>query len=145
MVQKIGLVSVIIPCYNQAQYLPDALGSVLAQTYPHWECIVVNDGSPDNTEEVAQQWCEKDNRFRYLHKQNGGLSSARNAGLDAAKGDYIQFLDADDAIHSEKLEIQTGTLQNSAENALSITNYMASTAHDLTQKHPSRFMSPKFR
>jgi glycosyltransferase involved in cell wall biosynthesis len=56
-------VSVIIPCYNQAKYLPDALDSVLKQTYPHWECIIVNDGSPDNTEEVAMEWVKKDNRF----------------------------------------------------------------------------------
>lgn len=94
------LVSIIIPCYNQAHYLPEALGSVLVQTYENWECIIVNDGSPDNTEQVALEWCNKDPRFRYIKKQNGGLSSARNFGIDTAMGKYIVVLDADDKLHS---------------------------------------------
>ena len=98
------LVSIIVPCYNQAQYLDESLQSVLDQTYTNWECIIVNDGSPDNTEEVAKKWVKKDSRFLYLHKENGGLSSARNAGLEEAKGDYVQFLDSDDVLELEKLE-----------------------------------------
>lgn len=66
-------VSVIVPCYNQAKYLSEALQSVLDKTYENWECIIVNDGSPDNTEEVAKQWVEKDSRFKYFYKENGGL------------------------------------------------------------------------
>lgn len=97
------LVSIIIPCYNQVQYLPETLQSVLDQSYTNWECIIVNDGSPDATEEVAQRWCEKDSRFIYLKKENGGLSSARNAGLKIAKGDYIQFLDSDDLLEKDKI------------------------------------------
>ena len=65
------LVSIIVTCYNQAHYLPDSLGSVLAQSYPYWECIIVDDGSPDNTEEVAQEWLAMDDRFRYVKKENG--------------------------------------------------------------------------
>lgn len=99
------LISVIVPCYNQAQYLNDALQSVLDQTYTNWECIIVNDGSPDNTEEIAKKWIEKDNRFHYLYKKNGGLSSARNSGIEIAKGKYIQFLDSDDCIDKMKLEL----------------------------------------
>lgn len=91
-------VSIIVPCYNQAQYLPEALQSVLDQTYENWECIIVNDGSPDNTKEVAQEWVKKDSRFIYLYKENGGLSSARNAGIAIAKGEFILPLDADDCI-----------------------------------------------
>ena len=91
-------VSIIVPCYNQAQYLPEALQSVLDQTYENWECIIVNDGSPDNTEEVAKQWVEKDSRFKYFYKENGGLSSARNTGIAIAKGEFILPLDADDRI-----------------------------------------------
>lgn len=83
------LISVIVPCYNQAQYLDECLQSVVEQTYPNWECIIVNDGSPDNTEEIALQWTEKDSRFIYIKKENGGLSSARNAGLEIAKGKWI--------------------------------------------------------
>ena len=64
------LISVIVPCYNQAQYLDECLQSVLEQTYPNWECIIVNDGSPDNTEEVAKLWIEKDKRFKYFWKEN---------------------------------------------------------------------------
>lgn len=98
-------ISIIVPCYNQARYLPEALQSVLEQTYTNWECIIVNDGSPDNTNEVAQEWLEKDDRFKYIQKENGGLSSARNAGLKVIKGDYIQFLDADDILDVNKFEL----------------------------------------
>ena len=94
------LISVIVPCYNQAQYLDECLQSVLNQIYTDWECIIVNDGSPDHTEEVAKKWLEKDSRFRYIYKETGGLSSARNAGIKIAKGEWIQFLDCDDFISS---------------------------------------------
>ena len=93
------LISVIVPCYNQAQYLDECLQSVLDQTYQNWECIIVNDGSPDHTEEIAKRWLEKDNRFRYIYKDNGGLSSARNAGIREAKGEYLFFLDSDDSLN----------------------------------------------
>jgi len=99
------LISVIVPCYNQAQYLDECLQSVLDQTYTDWECIIVNDGSPDHTEEVAKKWLEKDNRFRYIYKENGGLSSARNAGIREAKGEWILPLDADDKIGNMYLEL----------------------------------------
>jgi glycosyltransferase involved in cell wall biosynthesis len=98
------LLSIIVPCYNQAQYLPETLDSVLAQTYPYWECIIVNDGSPDNTEEVATQYCDKDKRFKYIYKENGGLSSARNAGIKSSSGEFILPLDADDLIGEYYLE-----------------------------------------
>jgi glycosyltransferase involved in cell wall biosynthesis len=138
-------ISVVIPCYNQARYLPDALRSVLAQTYNNWECIIVNDGSSDDTEQVSQEWLKKDNRFRYLHKQNGGLSSARNAGLMQARGEYMQFLDADDVLHPEKFAIQIRLLENTADNALSISDYFCSLEFDLEQAHPNRYLSPKFK
>lgn len=98
-------VSIIIPCYNQGQYLPEALQSVMNQTYTNWECIIVNDGSLDNTAQVAQKWLKKDARFIYAYKENGGLSSARNNGLNIAKGSYIQFLDSDDFLDKEKIEL----------------------------------------
>lgn len=99
------LISVVVPCYNQAQYLDECLQSVLDQTYTDWECIIVNDGSPDNTEEIAKNWVEKDTRFIYLSKENGGLSSARNAGIEIAKGEWILPLDADDKIGERYLEL----------------------------------------
>jgi glycosyltransferase involved in cell wall biosynthesis len=100
------LVSVIVPCYNQGQYLAEALDSVLAQTYTNWECIIVNDGSTDSeTEPVAQSYVAKDKRFKYLKQENGGVSAARNAGLDICQGEYIRFLDADDWIGIELLRL----------------------------------------
>ena len=96
-------VSIIVPCYKQAHFLDETLQSVLNQTYANWECIIVNDGSPDNTEIVAKQWCSNDKRFKYLYKENGGLSSARNAGIKICDGDYILPLDADDIIDASFL------------------------------------------
>lgn len=99
------LISIIIPCFNQAKYLDEALQSVLCQTYQNWECIIVNDGSPDNTKEIATQWVAKDKRFRYFYKENEGVSKARNFGVEKANGTYIQFLDSDDIIDKRKLEL----------------------------------------
>lgn len=96
-------ISIIIPCYKQAHFLKESLQSVLEQSYANWECIIVNDGSPDNTEEIARVWLTKDKRFHYLSKENGGLSSARNAGIAISKGEYILPLDADDLIHKDYL------------------------------------------
>lgn len=94
-------VSLIVPCFNQAQYLEESLQSVLDQTYTNWECIIVNDGSPDKTEEVAKKWVAKDSRFYYLFQKNSGLSNARNSGITYATGEYILPLDADDKISSD--------------------------------------------
>lgn len=91
-------VSIIIPCYNKAQYLGETLQSVLDQTYTNWECILVNDGSTDNTETIAKVYCEKDNRFYYFLKKNEGVSCARNFGIKKAKGNFVIFLDADDLL-----------------------------------------------
>jgi glycosyltransferase involved in cell wall biosynthesis len=117
------LISIIVPCYNQAHFLNECLQTVINQTYQNWECIIVNDGSPDNTEEVAKKWIDKDSRFKYIYKPNGGLSSARNAGLKIACGSYIQFLDADDAIHSSKLFESFSLLSNTSTNELVISNF----------------------
>lgn len=95
------LVSVIVPCYNQAEYLAEALDSVLAQTYINWECIIVNDGSTDNTEEIAKEYCKKDARFNYLYQNNSGVAEARNRGIKASYGEYILPLDGDDFINDE--------------------------------------------
>ncbi len=94
-------VSIIVPCYKQAQYLDEALQSVFNQTYNNWECLIVNDGSPDSTLQVAEKWVVKDNRFRYLYQENKGLSSARNFGIRNAIGEFILPLDADDKIAPE--------------------------------------------
>lgn len=99
------VISIIVPCYNQAEYLDECLQSVLDQTYQNWECIIVNDGSPDNTEEVALQWTQKDARFIYIKKENGGVASARNLGIEKCKGEWILPLDGDDKIGPNYLEL----------------------------------------
>jgi glycosyltransferase involved in cell wall biosynthesis len=83
--------------------LKESLQSVLDQSYAHWECIIVNDGSPDDTAIVAKQWCERNVRFQYVEQSNGGLSSARNAGIRVAKGEFILPLDADDILDVDYL------------------------------------------
>lgn len=105
-------VSVIVPCYNQAKYLDEALQSVLEQTYTHWECIIVNDGSPDHTEVIAQEWVAKDARFKYVYKENGGLCNARNVGISKAVGEFILTLDADDKYETTFIEKALNVMEN---------------------------------
>jgi glycosyltransferase involved in cell wall biosynthesis len=102
-------VSVIIPTFNSGRYLPEAVGSVFNQTLINWELIVVDDGSTDQTPEVIKPYLS-DNRVKYLFQNNNERSAARNKGLNHSLGEYIQFLDADDLIHSEKLKRQSDYL-----------------------------------
>lgn len=101
---KTILVSIIVPCYKQAQYLDECLESVLNQTYENWECIIIDDGSPDNTEEIAKKWQLKNSKFKYIKKENGGVSSARNCGIEYAQGSWILPLDGDDKIEENYIE-----------------------------------------
>jgi glycosyltransferase involved in cell wall biosynthesis len=105
MCEKNPIVSVIIPTYNYAQYLPDAIDSVLNQTYKDFEIIVVDDGSTDNTSDVILQYLSNP-CLRYIRKENGGQASAKNRGIIESKGEFIAFLDADDIWFSNKLELQ---------------------------------------
>ena len=91
-------VSIIVPCYKLGKYLPEALDSVLAQDYADWECIIVNDGSPDGTAATAALYCASDTRFKSLDQENGGVIRARNKGVAASSGKYLLFLDADDML-----------------------------------------------
>jgi len=104
MMRDSELISIIVPCYNQAAFLDQCIQSLQAQTWRHWECIIVNDGSTDDTADRGRHWQNADPRIRYLEKPNGGLSSARNEGLAHAKGAYVQFLDSDDFLAPAKLE-----------------------------------------
>ena len=112
--EKKPTVSVVIPCFNQAQFLDEAVESVAAQTFTDWECIVVNDGSPDNTSEVAIKLIERypDKCIRLLEKQNGGLADARNYGIERARGTYILPLDSDDVLHPEMLKRTVEVLES---------------------------------
>lgn len=100
-------ISIIVPCYNQAAFIPRAVASIQAQTLDSWECLVVDDGSTDNTAEVVTNIALHEPRVRMLQKLNGGSASARDMGLEHAQGEFIQFLDADDTIEPEKLARQT--------------------------------------
>lgn len=97
-------VSVIVPVYKVERYLNRAINSILKQTYSKLEIILVDDGSPDRCGEICDDYTKKDSRIRVIHKNNGGLSSARNAGLDIATGEYVVFVDSDDFIHPHMIE-----------------------------------------
>ncbi|WNJ16404.1 glycosyltransferase family A protein [Pontibacter sp. G13] len=108
-------VSVVIPCYNSAKYLPETLQSVIHQSYKHWEIIAVNDGSKDNTLEVLRAFAEREpEKIQVIDSENQGACAARNLGLSKATGQYVQFLDADDVLKSDKLENQVGYLGESS-------------------------------
>ena len=98
------LVSVIVPVYKVEPYLDRCVASILAQTYPNLEVILVDDGSPDNCPALCDAWAQRDARIRVIHKKNGGQSDARNVGLDAASGAYISFVDSDDYIAENFIE-----------------------------------------
>lgn len=103
------LVSIIIPTYNRSEILTSvSVPSVINQTYQNWELIIVDDGSTDNTREICTQLAEKDPRIKYYYKENGGQGSARNFGLKVSHGEYVLFLDSDDALLSQMVEVLLG-------------------------------------
>lgn len=104
-------ITVIIPTHNYGLYIAETLDSLLQQTYPNWECLIIDDGSTDNTQEVVSTYTATDNRFRYIYQSCQGVSAARNAGLTQASGTYIQFLDADDLLLNKKLEVHIAYLR----------------------------------
>lgn len=98
-------VSIIIPIYNVEKYLRRCLESILNQTFQDWEAICVNDGSPDNSAAIIEEYAKRDSRFKIVTKENGGLSDARNAGMKVATGEFVLYVDSDDFIHPQTLEI----------------------------------------
>lgn len=99
------LISVIIPIYNVEKYLDKCIETVINQTYSNLEIILVDDGSTDLSGKKCDEWKKKDKRIIVVHKENGGLSSARNAGIDIATGKYISFIDSDDFVESQIFEV----------------------------------------
>lgn len=116
------LVSVIIPNYNTAKYIADAIESVLSQAYQNFELIVVDDGSTDNTKEVVQKYINQPT-FKYIFQENKGLSAARNTGIKASQGEFIAFLDADDIWLPEKLEHQIKLMDSDKVGIVSCSGY----------------------
>lgn len=99
-----NLISVLIPTYNVEKHIRRCIESILAQTYQNWELILVDDGSPDSSGSICDEYAKNDNRIKVIHKCNGGSASARNAGLSVATGDYITFVDGDDWIESDGID-----------------------------------------
>lgn len=95
------MISVIVPIYNVENYLEDCINSILSQSYKELEIILVDDGSPDSCGKICDKYSKKDSRITVIHKDNGGLSDARNTGIDAANGEYLSFVDSDDLLHKD--------------------------------------------
>ena len=98
------MIGVIVPVYNAEKYLCQCIDSILAQTFADFELLLIDDGSKDNSGAICDEYAEKDKRIRVFHKENGGVSSARNMGLDKAKGEWITFVDADDYLYKDAFE-----------------------------------------
>lgn len=110
---KINMISVIIPVYNVEEYLDECVSSVVSQTYRDLEIILVDDGSPDRCPDMCDTWAGKDKRIKVIHKKNGGLSDARNVGLEVANGEYVAFVDSDDYIELSMYATLIGYMENS--------------------------------
>ena len=108
--EKGELISIIVPIYNVENYLRHCLESIQNQTYQNFECLLINDGSPDNSADICREYVSKDSRFRYFEKENGGVSSARNLGIERSKGQFITFIDSDDWVDSDYLEVLYNSL-----------------------------------
>ena len=117
------LISVIITCFNQEKQIIKTLQSVLSQTHIEWECIIINDGSTDNSEGAIKAFIEDDSRFKYKYQANIGVSAARNAGFKLASGNFVNFLDGDDTFLPNKLKEQVGVFQNNPDISVCVCNH----------------------
>ena len=136
------LISIVIPAYNQAEYLKEALDSLIAQTYTNWEAVVVNDGSTDNTQEVMESYAEKDSRIRPYSKTNGGITSALNAGLEKAKGEFFCWLSSDDLFYPEKLELQVNAFKDLDESYALVYGSFDILKHEINTIDVQPFQNP---
>ena len=111
-------ISVIVPVYKVEKYLHECVDSILTQTFPDFELILVDDGSPDNCGKICDEYAEKDSRVRVIHQENQGLSGARNSGMDVARGEYIAFVDSDDRVDIRYLELLLAAVKDGADVAV---------------------------
>lgn len=102
--RKDELISVVVPIYNVEKYIEKCIDSIINQTYTNLEIILVDDGSPDKCGKICDEYAKRDKRIKVIHKENGGVSSARNIGLDNLNGEYVTFIDADDYISNNYCE-----------------------------------------
>lgn len=134
------LVTVIVPVYNAEQYLEECLSSIAAQTYRNLEIIIVNDGSTDSSDSICRRFAASDSRFRLIDFLNKGVSAARNAGIDAALGRYISFIDADDVMHPSLIERLVKTVRGyDADIAVSSHTFGYTPAFSITGATPENF------
>ena len=138
-------ISVIIPAYNYGRYIIEALNSVAEQTFADWDCIVVDDGSTDNTRLLVEDFISRHpaQQFRYVYIENSGTSAAKNAGVEMARARYIQFLDADDLLSPDKLAIQAAIIQ-SHDCALVFSKsvfFREGAQQDAVQQYPTGFLA----
>lgn len=127
-------ISVIIPIYKVEEYLNRCVESVVNQSYQNMEIILVDDGSPDNCPKMCDDWAEKDNRIKVIHKENGGLSDARNAGLKVAMGEYISFVDSDDWIAKDFYEFLIRVLTENSADIAECGVYLVNDKKEVLQK-----------
>ena len=122
------LISIIVPVYNVEKYVAECIESIIKQTYQNLEILLIDDGSTDNSGKICDKYAEKDKRIKIIHKENGGVSSARNLGLDLAQGEYIAFIDSDDFVSNKYIESLYSAIEHKdAEIVLSkYSNYMLS-------------------
>ncbi len=120
--ENIPLVAIIVPCYNQGQYLGECLDSVLAQTVRDWVCIVVDDGSTDETAKVAEEYCLKSDKIHYHYQENAGLPATRNKAIALTDSKYILPLDADDMLEPNYLEVVLGLFEENPVIKIAYTN-----------------------
>ena len=130
------LVSIIIPTYNRAYLIGETLESIIAQNYKNWECIVVDDGSSDNTATLISDYIKKDNRFQYFQRpveRMKGANACRNYGFELSKGEYIKWFDSDDIMHADFLEKQAEVLENNSDLdfCASFSNTFLGTTHNI--------------
>ena len=134
--KSLDLISVIVPVYNVEKYLNRCIHSILKQTYKNFELILVNDGSTDNCGKICDEYSKKDNRIKVIHKDNGGLSDARNTGIESASGEYIMFVDSDDYISSKMVEIlYKSIIENESDMALCNFTYVNEFGDELEDRN----------
>ena len=131
------LVSIIIPMYNAELYLAETLDSILAQSHTKWECILIDDGSSDSTASIANRFCTSDQRFSYHLQENAGPSAARNNGLRRAKGPFIQFMDSDDVMTPDRLEVLLCEYRKSEENTVLFSSMVIGDHDNIHQTKPT--------
>lgn len=133
MDKKDLLVSVIVPVYNVEKYISECIQSIIGQSYKNLEIIIINDGSPDNSAQIINEYANKDKRIRVIHQKNNGVASARNKGIDNATGDFIIFVDSDDYITSDHVSHLLG-LQRIMDADMCMTTQFYTQKHDTQEK-----------